>query len=133
MERKGRRRANVAEVLMLEEGLLEKTDSLILLSLLPSANGIADHDLPAKWSGPQAEKIHPCPAALHLAVRFYSMKPRSAVAKRGRFGKTVSMLAGLMPIHFASVAAYWSTAVVGIQRPVLVSSGPPTVSAGKAP
>lgn len=37
------------------------------------------------------------------------------------------------PNHEASVAEYWSTAVVGIQRPMPVSSGPFTASVGNFP
>ena len=58
------------------------------------------------------------------------MKPRLGVAKRPRFGKTVARLPLSTPNHVARVAKYWSMAVVGIQRPVLVSSGPLTVSVG---
>ena len=47
-------------------------------------------------------------------------------------GKTVATSAGASPNHVASVAAYCSTAHVGIQRPrVSVSSGPPSWSVGK--
>ena len=50
------------------------------------------------------------------------MKPRSGVAKRLRLGKMAAKLApGSTPNHLARVAEYWSTAVVGIHRPVLVS------------
>ena len=60
-------------------------------------------------------------------------KPRYGEANRPRFGKTVGMCVLSTPNHFAIVAAYWSTAVVGIHRPVLVSSGPPTVNVGHVP
>ena len=46
------------------------------------------------------------------------------------FGKTVARLPLSTPNQVASVAKYWSMAVVGIQRPVLVSFGPLTVRAG---
>ncbi len=61
------------------------------------------------------------------------MKPRLGEANRPMFGKTVERLPGSTPNHVASVAKYWSIAVVGIQRPVLVSFGPLTVSAGNWP
>ena len=61
------------------------------------------------------------------------MKPRFGAAKRPRFGKTVARLPLSTPNQVASVAKYWSMAVVGIQRPVLVSSGPLTVSVGNFP
>src|SRR5687768_10345616 len=63
----------------------------------------------------------------------YPMKPRSGWAKRWMLGKTVGISAALTPNHLASVAEYSSTAVVGIHRPVLVSSGPLTASVGKLP
>ena len=47
----------------------------------------------------------------------YGRKPRSAGAKRPRFGKIDGSAVGSTPNHFASVAPYWSTEVVGIQRP----------------
>ena len=37
------------------------------------------------------------------------MKPRSGVAKRPRYGKTVACCRQLTPNHLASVAEYWST------------------------
>src|SRR5450755_1273816 len=46
----------------------------------------------------------------------------------------VGRSAAATPNQEASVAAYWSTDVVGIQRPLLpVSSGPPGVSVGQVP
>lgn len=63
----------------------------------------------------------------------YSMKPRSGLEKRPRFGNTVGISVAVRPNHFASVALYSSTLVVGIQRPVLVSLGPLTRSSGKLP
>ena len=50
------------------------------------------------------------------------------------FGTTAGMSASGTPNHLASVAAYWSTAVVGIHRPSeSVSSGPPSASVGNVP
>ena len=63
----------------------------------------------------------------------HQYKPEIGVAKRPRFGKTVARLPLSTPNQVASVAKYWSMAVVGIQRPVLVSSGPLTVSVGNVP
>ena len=63
----------------------------------------------------------------------YSMKPRSGTAKLPMFGKTVLMLPVETPNHFASVALYSSTAILGIQRPSLelgTASGPVTFSTG---
>ena len=65
-----------------------------------------------------------------IPAEIYNMKPRSGWAKRFRFGKTVAMSVGITPNHFASVAEYSSTEVVGIHRPSSVSSGPSTTSAG---
>jgi len=56
------------------------------------------------------------------------------VAKRERFGKISAISASEAPNHFASVAAYWSTEVVGSRRPSLeTSSGPARASDGKRP
>jgi hypothetical protein len=63
----------------------------------------------------------------------YSMKPRSGLLNRPRLGKTVGISVAESPNHFAMVALYSSTLVVGIQRPVLVSLGPPTASTGNDP
>ena len=49
------------------------------------------------------------------------------------FGKMVVRLPLSTPNHEARVAKYWSVAVVGIHRPVLVSSGPLMVSVGYLP
>ena len=58
----------------------------------------------------------------------HQMKSRMELAlmlvKRPRLGKTVLRFAWSTPNQSASLARYWSVAVVGIQRPVLVSSGP---------
>ena len=61
------------------------------------------------------------------------MKPRFAVAKRPIFGSTTGRLVGLTPNQEASVAEYWSTLVVGIQRPRPVSLGPPITKVGTVP
>ena len=62
------------------------------------------------------------------------MNPRSLVGKRDRFGNTDAKSAVGTPNHFASVAPYWSTDVVGIQRPrCSASSGPPSASVGYLP
>ena len=45
----------------------------------------------------------------------------------------MDMLPALTPNQLARVAEYSSTEVVGIQRPVLVSSGPLTARVGKVP
>ena len=55
------------------------------------------------------------------------------VSKRLRFGKTVVRLLLSTPNHVAIRAKYWSIAVVGIQRPVPVSSGPLTEREGHVP
>lgn len=47
----------------------------------------------------------------------YAMKPRSARSKRSSAGKMSAMSLLLTPNHAASVAAYWSSAVVGITWP----------------
>ena len=60
-------------------------------------------------------------------------KPRLGVENRPKLGKTVATLLLSTPNHVASVAKYWSIAVVGIQRPVLVSSGPFTAKVGNVP
>ena len=61
------------------------------------------------------------------------MKPRLLAEKRPMLGKSVARLPASTPNQVASVAKYWSMAVVGIQRPVLVSSGPLTASVGNVP
>lgn len=63
----------------------------------------------------------------------YVMKSSPCVTKRPRFGKMVPMSVFETPNQRASVAEYSSTEVVGIQRPVLVSSGPLMASVGKRP
>jgi hypothetical protein len=63
----------------------------------------------------------------------YAIKPRSDVAKRPMFGNTVAISESLTPNQRARVAEYWSTDVVGIHRPVLVSFGPLTVNVGNPP
>src|SRR5689334_13853485 len=60
-------------------------------------------------------------------------KPRLGVEKRPRFGKTVPRFPLSTPNHVASVAKYWSMAVLGIQRPVSVSSGPLMARVGNLP
>ena len=47
----------------------------------------------------------------------YPRKPRSAVGKFARFGKTCGIAAELTPNHFAIVAAYCSIEVVGTSTP----------------
>ena len=65
------------------------------------------------------------------------MKPRSMVEKLSLFGNTEPMSRSATPNHLASVAPYWSDALVGIQRPrplftlFVVSSSEPGVSVGK--
>src|SRR5262249_61763546 len=64
--------------------------------------------------------------------------PRFGVAKRSINGNTAKRSAGDKPYQVASVAAYCSTDVVGIQRPrgfdpPSVSSGPPSANVGYAP
>ncbi len=61
------------------------------------------------------------------------MNPRFEDGNRERFGNTVDRFPGSTPNQVARVAKYWSMAVVGIQRPVLVSFGPLMVRAGKEP
>src|SRR5579859_4230034 len=63
----------------------------------------------------------------------HQMNPRFDEANRPMFGNTVARLPLSTPNQVARVAKYWSMAVVGIQRHVLVSLGPLMVSAGKAP
>src|SRR5580704_779434 len=64
----------------------------------------------------------------------YPTKFRTGVVKFARFGKMVGRSDVGTPNQFAKVAAYWSSEVVGIQRPSLVaSSGPPSASVGKVP
>lgn len=61
-------------------------------------------------------------------------KPRFDVAKRPMFGKTDGSARESRPNHWASVAPYWSTDVVGIQRPSFEeSSGPLRAIFGKVP
>ena len=50
-----------------------------------------------------------------------------------RFGSTVSKSLSLMPNHLPSVAAYWSTEVLGSNRPWPTSSGPLLATAGALP
>ena len=65
---------------------------------------------------------------------FYPIIPNVCVGKFTRFGKIDGKSAGATPNHWANVAAYWSTEVVGTQRPCPVpSSGPFTASVGKVP
>jgi hypothetical protein len=74
-------------------------------------------------------------AVLQLApaVAAYT-KPNVAGAKECRFGSTLARPAASTPNQLASVAAYWSTDVVGIQRPsVPSSSGPASPSVGQVP
>jgi hypothetical protein len=62
------------------------------------------------------------------------MKPKFVVVKFAKLGKMFGKLAALTPNQVARVAAYWSKAVVGIQRPFWSASfGPPRVSVGKMP
>ncbi len=63
----------------------------------------------------------------------YVRKPRLGLAKRPMFGKAMLRFVGLTPNHVARVALYSSTLVVGIQRPWVVSSGPPMVGVGILP
>ena len=59
------------------------------------------------------------------------MKPRFGFAKWPRLGKTVGMSVLVRPNHFASVALYSSTLVLGIHVPLVsVSLGPPRVRIG---
>ena len=64
----------------------------------------------------------------------YPRKPSVGVVKLPMLGKMEGKLAVGTPNHFASVPPYWSTDVVGIQRPLLPASlGPPGVSMGNWP
>src|SRR6185436_17667448 len=68
----------------------------------------------------------------------YSMKGMVGLAKRPIKGKTAVRSVEDKPYHVASVAAYCSTEVVGIQRPrglepPSVSSGPPNANVGYVP
>ena len=58
------------------------------------------------------------------------MKPRSRAAKLTIFGRISGMSVALTPIQEASVAAYCSTEVVGISRPLPASAGPFEASSG---
>jgi len=78
---------------------------------------------PEDWGSPKVS---------HGPTRTYT-KPRFGVENRPIFGNTVARLPLSTPNQEANVAKYWSQAVVGIQRPVLVSSGPLTASVGKRP
>src|SRR5437588_9172245 len=61
-------------------------------------------------------------------------KPRFNGEKLPSRGKTAGKSLAERPYQLARVAAYWSTEVVGIQRPrVSVSFGPPRASVGYAP
>src|SRR6476646_11718565 len=74
--------------------------------------------------------IRPC-----LSPDFcYPTKFNTGIVKFARFGKIVGKSAVGTPNQLARVAAYWSSDVVGIQRPWLVaSSGPPSAKVGKVP
>src|SRR3954463_15896369 len=61
------------------------------------------------------------------------MNPTSGWANRYRFGKTVLTSVLLTPNQRARVAEYSSTAMVGIQRPRPVSSGPVMARVGVLP
>src|SRR3954453_13285258 len=62
------------------------------------------------------------------------MKPISGLAKRPMFGRTVARsFCEKPPYHFASVAEYSSTEVLGNPRPSPTSSGPPSTTFGYAP
>jgi hypothetical protein len=50
-------------------------------------------------------------------IFYYPTKFNTGVVKFARFGKIVGKSAGGTPNQFARVAAYWSSEVVGIQRP----------------
>src|SRR4029453_4437372 len=58
------------------------------------------------------------------------MKPRSRAAKLTTFGRISGISAALTPIQEARVAAYCSTEVVGISRPLPASVGPFDASSG---
>jgi len=49
------------------------------------------------------------------------------------FGSTTGRFDALTPNQLARVAEYWSTLVVGIQRPRPVSWGPPSSRRGTCP
>lgn len=59
--------------------------------------------------------------------------PRFLAAKLPRLGATTPSSSSPTPNQLASVAAYWSTEVVGTIRPSLTSSGPPISSRGILP
>jgi hypothetical protein len=64
----------------------------------------------------------------------YPRKVNVFVVKLARLGKIPGRFAAGTPNHDASVAPYWSSAVVGIQRPLLATSlGPPSENTGSVP
>jgi hypothetical protein len=66
--------------------------------------------------------------------RSIQMNPRLIGLKAERFGSTAASAVASAPNQLASVAANWSTAIVGIQRPrSLASSGPDNSSVGIVP
>ena len=77
------------------------------------------------WSAPPS-------ALLRKHSSTYPRNPRFFTGKFARFGNTVvSPLPA--PNHVASVAPYWSTEVVGIQRPSPASSPVPNAKVGNLP
>ena len=70
-------------------------------------------------------------AVAHATRRWrirYARNPRSVWVKLARFGNTTFRSAALAPIHFDSVAAYWSIEWSGMRRPCPASSGLPVPS-----
>src|SRR5262249_7616184 len=68
-----------------------------------------------------------------LPEKSHQTNPRFGLATRPSLGNTVERLLLSKPNAVATVAKYGSIAVGGIQRPVLVSSGPFTASVGNVP
>jgi hypothetical protein len=54
----------------------------------------------------QAQLLEDARLSLCIEVLLYAMKPKSAAAKRERFGNAEVISAGAKPNHFAIVAAY---------------------------
>ena len=82
-------------------------------------------------AGDDAGRVTACGSA-HASQ--HAMKPTSLAPKAARLGNTVARSDAGAPNQRASVAPYWSTAVVGIQRPRFSASfGPPSASVGYWP
>ena len=71
------------------------------------------------------------PGGAPVGMRYDARKPRSGWENLDKFGKTAPSWLDGTPNQRASVAPYWSTAIVGIQRPSFSASlGPPSVNCG---